>query len=147
MCPNHEGASGRSKTTMKLRHFLKIPMAIVGLRLWGWVITLSPPSSNSTGRRSMSLGCHRLLKALLTQRCSFCLFISCLCLDFSQRRDVWEYLWLKTQCCFSFWKGHQVCFFFSLSPLAKDTTPSGKSYVYLATSTMLCQDKGSLLHF
>lgn len=122
-----------------------ILMAIDGLWLQDWVITLSLPSSNSIGRRSMSLGCQLLLKALLTQRCSFCLFISRLCLDFPHYRHVWEYLWLKHNIVFSFWKRNQVNFFFI--PLAKDTIPSGESYVYRTTSTMPCQDKGPLLHF
>lgn len=103
-------------------------MTVVGLRLWGWVITLSPPSSNHIGRRSLSLGCQLPLKALLTQRCSFCLFISLWCLYFPDRR-VWQYLCLKHNIVFHF--GKEIKSFFFLSPLAKDTIPSGESYVYL----------------
>lgn len=55
----------------------------------------------------------------------------------------------KTQHCFSVWKGNPVFFyfFFFSKPLAKDTIPSGESYVYLTTSTVLYQEKGPLLLF
>lgn len=120
---------------------LLILMSVVGLWLWGWVITLSLPFGSSAGRCSVSLGCQLLLKALLTQRYSFHLFISCLYLYFPST-DVWEYLWLKHNILFHF--GKEIKLFF-LSPLAKDTIPSGRREVYLTPSTMLCQNIGSLL--
>lgn len=109
-----------------------ILMAVVGLRLWGWVITLSPPSSNRIGRRSMSLGCQLLLKALLTPTCSFCLFISCLCLDF-HTTDMFGNIYDENAALFFILERKSSLFF----PLAKYTIPSGESYVYLTASTML----------
>lgn len=87
-----------------------ILMSVVGPWLWGWVITLSLPFASNTGRCSVSLGCQLLPKALLTQRYSFRLFISCLYLYFPST-DVWEYLWLKHNILFHFGKEIKLFFF------------------------------------